>query len=121
MSGGVRRYRCGENASDMRNLVIVDGMAEAGIDALRHVASQAAQDLRGFVHARQRNMEVDVAAADEHRRARQCARIIPRRARWADQAGAQPHRTAVAAGVTRRVFEGEAAALREPEQYDAIR
>src|SRR5262245_5905828 len=64
-SGGVPVGQPGENASDMHDLVVVDGVTHARIDAFRHIAAQAAQDLGRLAHARQRNVKVDVAAADE--------------------------------------------------------
>ncbi len=65
-------------------------------------------------------MRVDVAAAEEHRRAVQRSAIVAREARRANETGAQAGNAGVAFCIARREFEGEAAALGEADQCDAI-
>src|SRR5215468_4478795 len=95
-------------------------MSYPWIDPLRDRSTHALEHRRAFIDARFRDMGVDVRAAEEHRRPFERPGILPRRPRRADQSAAVQHDAAVASGVARREFRGEACALREPEQHDAV-
>jgi hypothetical protein len=64
-SGRVRVEQSGQHAPDLPHLVVIDGAAQARIDPFRHVPAQSAQHLRGFVHPRQGDVGVDVAASTD--------------------------------------------------------
>ena len=53
----------------MGDLVVIHEMAHAGIDLRRHLRAHSLTHLRALAHARFRNMRIDIAAAEEHRRA----------------------------------------------------
>src|SRR3954470_21577979 len=65
-------------------------------------------------------MRVGVTGPEEHGRAAERAGIIPRRARRPDQAAREADHRAEAAGVPCGVFQGEAGALREAQERDAL-
>src|SRR5262249_44639738 len=100
-----------QELDDVPDFVRVDGVTHARIDPLGYASTKRAQHVTRFMHARQRNVPIDIAAAEERRRSAERARIAARRAGWPDQAGGKPRDRAVAPGIARRVFEREAAAL----------
>ena len=59
------------------DLVVVDEMAHARINPRRHLGAHPRAQLGALDHARFGNMRVDIAAAEEHRRAVEAARFIP--------------------------------------------
>ncbi len=65
----------------MGDLVVVDGVAHAGIDALGHLCAEPAQHLGGFLHAPQRDVAIHVAAAEKHGCCGKRARIVAGRPR----------------------------------------
>src|SRR5271169_2661263 len=85
-----------QQAPDVLYLVLVNAVAHARIDPLGD------------------------PAAEEDGGTGQATSIVARRALRPDQASAQTDHPAIAAGAPRRVFEGEAGALRKAEQHDAL-
>jgi hypothetical protein len=79
-----RLNQTGQNGPNMLHLIVVDGVTHARIDAFGRVAAQAAKDSRRLLDSRQRNVGIYIAATNEHRRARQRARVVSGCARWAD-------------------------------------
>ena len=62
------------------DLVLVHQVSHAGIDAFGHGGAHAREDVGTLVHARLRDVRVDVAAAEEHRRARELpasSQVVP--------------------------------------------
>ena len=86
------------------------------------VSAHPLKDRLTLEHARRRNVRVDVAAAEEDRRAVQrVSDVAPRRPGRTDEPAAQDHDAAVAPRLPRREFRREAGPLREPQQNDAVR
>src|SRR5262249_34677602 len=81
------------------DFVRVDGVAHARIDPLGHYGAKGAEHVARFVHARERNVPVDIAAAEKHRRAAKRSWIGARRAGRTDQAGRQTRNRTVAPGM----------------------
>src|SRR5260370_7279955 len=93
-------------------------MAHARVNPFLDGAPQIAQSPARLVHTRERNVRVDIATAEEYRRALQRSRVSSRSLIRADEPGAQSDHGAVAPRVPGSKFEGEAAALRESDQHD---
>jgi hypothetical protein len=67
-----------QQAPDEPDLVVVDQVAHAGIDALGDESAEPAQNRRGLADPSERNVRVDVAAAQEGGGAGERARIVAR-------------------------------------------
>jgi hypothetical protein len=112
---------CPDDTPDVSDLVLVDSVAHAWIDALGNVGTEPLQDFGGLSDAFERDMRIAVAAADEDRCAGERARIVLRRHGFSDQAAGQSKHGAKAAGMPRRKFERQARPLREAEKGDPFR
>src|SRR5258707_11147405 len=86
-------------------------MAHARVNPFLDGAPQIAQSPARLVHTRERNVRVDIATAEEYRRALQRSRVSSRSLIRADEPGAQSDHGAVAPRVPGSEFEGEAAAI----------
>src|SRR4051794_1357507 len=101
----------GKNVADMADLIIVDAVGHARIDALDYVAAEPTQRSRGFPHPAQWDVRVAIAAAEEHMRAIERAAIFPRPSFGADESRAQSDYSAVAPGIACRIFQSQAPTL----------
>ena len=108
-----------QHLSHRPDLVRVDGVAEAGVNAQVHGRVEPGHHRRGFFDPANRNVRVNIAASDEDRRAVHGAWIVERRSRWADQATAEGDDRSVALCVACGVLQREASALGEAEQGNA--
>src|SRR5215471_3587709 len=90
----------------------VDAFVDRGVEPLKH--------LRRFPNTDKRDVRIHVAAAEEHRRACQRAVVLARRAWRTDQSAAEADNTRIATRVSRREFQRETGALREPEKNHAF-
>ena len=79
------------------------------------IVPPSAPSTSSLEHPIERDVRVDVAAAEKYRSAGKSAGVVARRAVRPDQSAAQADQSAIAQRVPRRVFEGEARALRKPE------
>src|SRR5258705_5037418 len=100
----------------MRDLVVVDGVTHARIDAFNDMAAEQSQATRCLLDATQWNVRVAVTAADEYRRTFKRPLISLRNDLRPDEARAQSDDRAVAARVARCKFQCETPALREAQQ-----
>src|SRR5690349_18033082 len=67
------------------HLIPIHRVPHRGIDPLGDLGPHPPQHLRGLVHPLARDVGIAIAAAEEDRRARERARIVPRGARRTDQ------------------------------------
>ena len=93
------------------NLVVVDQVSHAGIEAHGHVGAHAGEHLGGLADARRGHVRVNVAATQKYGRALKPAIKLPACARGANHASAERDDAAKSRGVTNREFGGEARAL----------
>jgi septum formation protein len=96
-------------------------MAEAGMDALCHIRAEMAENLRGFLHPRERNMRIDIRTGEEQASALKRSFMLARRARRADETAREAEHRAIGAGTARSAFEREAGALRKAHQAGLFR
>src|SRR5262245_46799528 len=96
-------------------------MSHPGIDTRVDAGAHRLKDLRGFLDAADRDVWIDVAAAQKHRRAVERTGVVARGPWRTDQASAQPDHRCVTPRMTRGELERQAGALRKPEQPDPIR
>src|SRR5580765_1304003 len=96
-------------------LVAVDGMPHAGINPLVDHRTERRQHLARFMHARQGNVRIDVAAAEEHRRAVERPAKETRRAGWTDQPATETNYRGVACRVASDILQRQTGSLRETE------
>src|SRR6266851_2897551 len=75
--------------ADRFQLLDADHVAHPGIEADGHVGAHPLQGLSGLDHTRHRDVRVDVAAAEKHRRPRERPREVARRPVGPDQAAAE--------------------------------
>src|SRR5204863_2441090 len=94
------------------DLVARNCVAHAGIDPFVDGGAHRAEDVRGFMHALDRDVRVDVAAPEEDGRPVERSRIVARRAGRPDETAAQAEDAGVASRVPRGELERQARALR---------
>src|SRR3954468_9464325 len=100
-------------------LVLVDGVAHARVDALVDSGIEAAKHCRGLAHSFDRDVCVYIAAAEKHGSAAKRSRVFAWRSGRPNQASAQPDDGGVAIGMPRGEFKRQTGPLREPEHTDA--
>src|SRR4051812_25824119 len=105
---------------DRVNLVLVHGVSHARIDPLIDVRVHPAEHVSRFVNSFKRDVWIDIAAAEEHRRAAEVTCVVPRRPRGPDETATQREHTGVSPRVTGREFECQTRTLREPERRDSL-
>src|SRR5690625_7278393 len=110
-----------QQVPDGIDLVGVHGVAHARVDALVGSCPHTLEGRGRLLHALQRDVRVDVAAAQKHRRAFERAVVVAGRALRATETAGQYGEATVAARVARHELAGEAGALRETQQEDAFK
>ena len=118
-------YYAAQEKGYYRDAGLEVSVIEAGpeTDPVREVLDGRAQfgeDLGRPLDTRQRDVEINVAAAQQHGRAVQRAGVRALLIAVLDEAAAQPDDAGVAPRVARGVLGGQAAALREAEQEDPL-
>src|SRR5690242_4348209 len=78
-----------ERGLNRGDFVAVHGVPHPFIDTFVNAPSQPAKDVGRLVNSCERNMRIDVAAAEQNGRAVQRSFVAARRARWADEAATQ--------------------------------
>ena len=107
--------------ADLCNLVVVDGVPHPRIDALDDIAAECAKHARRLLHASERNVRVDIAAAEHDARSGKRTAIVARRTLRTDEARTQSDDGAIAPRIAGCIFERETAALGKAEQDDLLR
>ena len=87
---------------DRVNLVLVHGVSHARIDPLIDVRVHPAEHVSRFVNSFERDVWIDIAAPEEHRRAAEGTGVVPRRPRRSDETATQREHAGVSARVTCR-------------------
>src|SRR5436190_19347247 len=101
LSDGTGRPRChSEDFLDGVNLVLVHAVSHARIDPLVHVRVHPAEHVSRFVNSFERDVWIDIAAPEEHRRAAERPGVVPLRPRRPDETATEREHAGVSAGVT---------------------
>src|SRR4051794_26655562 len=82
------------------NLVLVHGVSHAPIDPLVYVCLHPAEHLSRLVNSFERDVWIDIAASEEHRRAAEDPRVVPRRPRRSDETTTEREHAGVWPSVT---------------------
>src|SRR4051812_16669257 len=84
-----RRCKPRQQAPDLSDLVLIDSVAHAWIDPFRDRGAKGAEHASSLVHPMNRNVRVDVAAAEKDGGAGEFTGVVARRSLRPDQAAAQ--------------------------------
>src|SRR5207244_4819680 len=98
-------------ATPALELLFIDRMGHARVNPFLDGAPQIAQSPTRLVHTRERNVRVDIATAEEYRRALQRSRVSSRSLIRADEPGAQSDHGAVAPRVSWQRIRGRGSRL----------
>src|SRR4051812_49462035 len=103
------------------NLVLVHGVSHARIDPLIDVRVHPGEHGSRFLNSFKRDVWIDIAAAEEHRRAAEGAGVVPRRPRRSDETATEREHAGVSAGGAGGGIEGQTRPLPKNEGTESLR
>lgn len=112
------RSGIGKHRAHTVNFILVDGVAQTGVDLEINLSAHFLEDAGCFALKAMRDPWIDIAASDENGHSVEPTGVVAGCSRRADQRPAKDEQSSEFPGITDSIFNSQAGALRKAAEED---